>query len=206
MAVAASLGWGSLLMSFHAGNVIFLPQCPVIGSAAGTGRGLPARHRSLPGVPQDPGGRNTPVHPQTWQETTALDTEMLPRRKRSEMSWGHPAPRGETKAPQGWGWPWPGFGAVRGCRAPSVGAGPMVRAGRGWLCPTTARSRRAASSPGPGTVTATAPVTPRCCSTGGALPKCCWHLLAPVPASVLESSLAPGIPANSRCQHRTGVR
>lgn len=60
MAVAASLGWGSLLMSFHAGNVVFLPQCPVIGSAAGTGRGLPARHRSLPGVPQDRGGQKHP--------------------------------------------------------------------------------------------------------------------------------------------------
>lgn len=34
----ALLGWGSLLMSFGtAGYVIFLPQHPVIDSAAGTG-------------------------------------------------------------------------------------------------------------------------------------------------------------------------
>ena len=51
----ASLGWGSLLMSFGtAGYVIFLPQRLVIDSAAGTGRGLQAAawHRSLPGGPR----------------------------------------------------------------------------------------------------------------------------------------------------------
>lgn len=53
----ASLGWGSLLMSFStAGYVIFLPQRWVIDSAAGTGWGLPAWHRSLPGVLGSSGG------------------------------------------------------------------------------------------------------------------------------------------------------
>lgn len=101
-------------MSFPtAGYVIFLPQRPVIDSAAGTGQGLPAWHRSLTGVsgvlrghhslPRVPEvleghhsllgvprvrgeqtPQSTPLHPPAWQETPMLVTEMLPWRKGSE--------------------------------------------------------------------------------------------------------------------------
>lgn len=215
MALAASLGWGSLLMSFRDGNVIFLPRCPLIDSAAGIGRGLPAWHHSLPGLLGVLGGTIACLgsHTGSWGAEAPLS---IPQPDRTPLPWtlkcclenaqrspGDPQhPRAGSQVHRDEVGPGPGSGAVPGCRAPSVAARTMVWAGRGWLCPTTACTRRAAPNPSPGTVTATASVTPRCCDTSGALPKCCWHLLA----SVLERSLAPGIPAVSRCQHRTGVR
>lgn len=207
MALAASLGWGSLLMSFHDGNVIFLPQCPLIDSAAGIGQGLPAWHHSLPGgswgYHTGSWGTEAPLSILQHGRTPLPWTPRCCPAENAQRSPGDPQhPRVGPRVHGDDVGPGRGSGALRGCRAPSVGAGPMVWAGRGWLCPTTTCTRRAAPNPGPGAATATASVTRRCCDTGGALPKCCCHLLA----SVLECSLAPGIPAVSRCQHRTGVR
>lgn len=113
-------------MSFGtAGYVIFLPQRLVIDSAAGTGRGLPAWHRNLPGVLGALGGHHSlpgvpavlgeqtpqsaPLHPPAWQETPALITQMLPWRKGSETPGNpqHPRagpwlPRDEVSSPRDW--------------------------------------------------------------------------------------------------------